>query len=116
MGVVGVTGVEEVRADSKASKVVVKGKGAAAEPVKVWERLQKKSGRKVEIISPPLPPPPPLESKAPPSNREEEQKKEVHTHTHTHCYYSTTTYNGKDNHLPTTPTTTPLSTDRPLNY
>lgn len=41
--------------DCKASKVVVKGK--AADPVKVCERIQKKSGRKVDIISP-LPKPP----------------------------------------------------------
>lgn len=74
--------MEEVKADSKASKVVVKGKGAAAEPVQVWERLQKKSGRKVEIISPP-PPPPPLESKTPPSNHEKGQTKEVDQRIHT---------------------------------
>ncbi|MED6203306.1 hypothetical protein PIB30_114211, partial [Stylosanthes scabra] len=43
-------GVEEVSADSKGSKVVVKGK--AADPVKVLQRLQKKSGKKVELISP----------------------------------------------------------------
>lgn len=42
-------------ADSKGSKVVVKGK--AADPIKVLERLQKKSGKKVELISP-LPKPP----------------------------------------------------------
>ncbi|XP_057765083.1 heavy metal-associated isoprenylated plant protein 7-like [Salvia miltiorrhiza] len=46
----GFQGVEEVRADCKASKVVVKGKGA--DPIKVCQRIQKKSGRKVEIISP----------------------------------------------------------------
>nr|KYP62642.1 hypothetical protein KK1_017183 [Cajanus cajan] len=51
----GFEGVEEVTADSKASKVVVKGK--AADPIKVCERLQKKSGKKVELISP-LPKPP----------------------------------------------------------
>ncbi|XP_054776473.1 heavy metal-associated isoprenylated plant protein 7-like isoform X2 [Prosopis cineraria] len=51
----GFEGVEEVTADSKRSKVVVKGK--AADPMKVCERLQKKSGRKVELISP-LPKPP----------------------------------------------------------
>ncbi|CAN0890805.1 Heavy metal-associated isoprenylated plant protein 7 [Linum grandiflorum] len=57
----GFEGVEEVRADSKTSKVVVKGK--AADPLKVWERLQKKSGRKVELISP-LPKPPEEEKEA----------------------------------------------------
>ncbi|KAF5472644.1 hypothetical protein F2P56_009343 [Juglans regia] len=47
----GFAGVEEVTTDSKAGKVVVKGK--AADPIKVCERLQKKSGKKlVEIISP----------------------------------------------------------------
>jgi len=45
-----VKGVEEVTADSKGSKVVVKGK--AADPIKVLKRLQKKSGKKVELISP----------------------------------------------------------------
>ncbi|CAL0301087.1 unnamed protein product [Lupinus luteus] len=46
----GFEGVEEVTADSKTSKVVVKGK--EANPIKVLERLQKKSGKKVELISP----------------------------------------------------------------
>ncbi|KAE9594765.1 hypothetical protein Lal_00013226 [Lupinus albus] len=46
----GFEGVDEVTADSKASKVVVKGK--TANPIKVLERLQKKSGKKVELISP----------------------------------------------------------------
>ncbi|CAN4089972.1 unnamed protein product [Withania somnifera] len=51
----GFQGVEEVRADSKASKVVIKGKNV--DPLKVCERIQKKSRRKVELISP-LPKPP----------------------------------------------------------
>ncbi|KAF9679344.1 hypothetical protein SADUNF_Sadunf06G0005300 [Salix dunnii] len=70
----GFEGVEEVATDSKASKVVVKGK--AADPLKVCERLQKKSGRKVELISP-LPKPPEeskAEAKDPP--KEEEKKDE----------------------------------------
>ncbi|OIT28973.1 PREDICTED: heavy metal-associated isoprenylated plant protein 7-like [Nicotiana attenuata] len=46
----GFQGVEEVTADCKASKVVVKGKNA--DPLKVFERVKKKSGRKVELISP----------------------------------------------------------------
>ncbi|KAJ4841019.1 Heavy metal-associated isoprenylated plant protein 7 [Turnera subulata] len=65
---------EEVTTDSKASKVVVKGK--TADPVKVCERLQRKSGRKVELISP-LPKPPEEnkeENKDPP--KEEEKKEE----------------------------------------
>ncbi|KAI4296043.1 hypothetical protein L6164_036033 [Bauhinia variegata] len=56
----GFEGVEEVNADSKASKVVVKGK--AADPINVCERLQKKSGKKVELVSP-LPKPPAEEEK-----------------------------------------------------
>lgn len=65
------TGVEEVSADSRASKVVVKGKGA--DPIKVCERLQKKSGRKVELISP-LPNPPEEKKEEAPK---EEKKEEV---------------------------------------
>lgn len=59
-------GVEDVTTDSKASKVVVKGK--AADPIRVCERLQQKSGKKVELISP-LP--------KPPEEKEEEQVKEA---------------------------------------
>ncbi|KAL2336836.1 hypothetical protein Fmac_011282 [Flemingia macrophylla] len=42
--------VEEVIADGKASKVVVKGK--TTDPIKVCERLQKKSSKNMELISP----------------------------------------------------------------
>ena len=59
-------------ADSKASKVVVKGK--AADPIKVLERLQKKSGRKVRLISPL--PKPPEEKKEEIKEPPKEQKKE----------------------------------------
>ncbi|KAI4298816.1 hypothetical protein L6164_032333 [Bauhinia variegata] len=68
----GFEGVEEVTADSKASKVVVKGK--AADPIKVCERLQKKSGRKVELISPL--PKPPEEKKEENKDPQPEEKKE----------------------------------------
>ncbi|XP_061954538.1 heavy metal-associated isoprenylated plant protein 7-like [Populus nigra] len=70
----GFEGVEEVTTDSKASKVVVKGK--KANPIKVCERLRKKNWRKVELISP-LPKPPEEnkeENKDPP--KEEEKKDE----------------------------------------
>lgn len=50
-----------MKTDCKSHMVVVKGK--AADPVKVCERIQRKTGRKTEIISP-LPKP------------EEETKKE----------------------------------------
>ncbi|KAK4373653.1 hypothetical protein RND71_009037 [Anisodus tanguticus] len=63
----GFQGVEEVTADSKASTVVVKGKNAV--PLKVCERIQKKSGRKVELISP-LP-------KPPEENKKDEKKEEL---------------------------------------
>uniref|UniRef100_A0A7N0UD19 HMA domain-containing protein n=1 Tax=Kalanchoe fedtschenkoi TaxID=63787 RepID=A0A7N0UD19_KALFE len=46
----GFEGVEEVTADCKASKVVVKGK--SADPVKILDRIQKKCSRKVELVSP----------------------------------------------------------------
>ncbi|KAG8070775.1 hypothetical protein GUJ93_ZPchr0006g41681 [Zizania palustris] len=52
----GFDGVEDVVADSKAHKVIVKGKKAAADPLKVVQRVQKKTGRKVELLSP-MPPP-----------------------------------------------------------
>ncbi|KAL0398894.1 UNVERIFIED_CONTAM: Heavy metal-associated isoprenylated plant protein 7 [Sesamum radiatum] len=70
----GFEGVEEVTAEYKTSKVVVKGKDA--DPVKVCQRIQKKSGRKVEIISP-LPKPPPQQTEQQ-QNKEEpkEEKKE----------------------------------------
>ncbi|CAN6238220.1 unnamed protein product [Urochloa humidicola] len=63
----GFDGVEDVSADSKAHKVVVKGKKAAADPMKVVERVQKKTGRKVELLSP-MPPPK--------DEKKEEEKKE----------------------------------------
>ncbi|WOH16275.1 hypothetical protein DCAR_0935825 [Daucus carota subsp. sativus] len=71
----GFQGVEQVTADCKASKVVVKGK--TADPIKVCERIQKKSGRKVEIISPL--PKPPEENKVQEAKQEEppnEEKKD----------------------------------------
>ncbi|KAK6917872.1 Heavy metal-associated domain, HMA, partial [Dillenia turbinata] len=68
----GFQGVEDVTTDCKASKVVVKGK--TADPIKVCERIQKKSGKKVEIISPL--PKPPEEAKEEPKEQKEEEKKE----------------------------------------
>ncbi|PWZ40219.1 Heavy metal-associated isoprenylated plant protein 7 [Zea mays] len=71
-------GVEDVVADSKSHKVVVKGKKAAADPMRVVERVQKKTGRKVELLSPIPPPTPPEEKKAeeepePPKPEEKEE-------------------------------------------
>jgi hypothetical protein len=71
--------------------VLVKGKKAAADPMKVVERVQKKTGRKVELLSP-MPPPPEVEEekkddeadkkkddekKAEPEPPKPEEKKEV---------------------------------------
>lgn len=68
-------GVEEVITDCKSHTVVVKGE--KAEPLKVLERVQKKSHRKVELLTPiPIPPEeekPAEEEKAAP---EEEKKDE----------------------------------------
>ncbi|XP_031490598.1 heavy metal-associated isoprenylated plant protein 7-like [Nymphaea colorata] len=46
----GFEGVEEIQVDTKTHRVVVKGK--AADPLKICQRIEKKSGRKVELISP----------------------------------------------------------------
>lgn len=56
-------GVEDVMTDCKTSKVVVKGE--KADPLKVLARVQRKSHRQVELISPIPPPPPPEEPKKP---------------------------------------------------
>lgn len=66
--------MEDVTTDSKTSKVVVKGK--TADPIKVCERIQKKTGRKVELISP-LPKPPEENKEEPKEAKEEEKKEEV---------------------------------------
>ncbi|XP_059315949.1 heavy metal-associated isoprenylated plant protein 8-like [Lycium ferocissimum] len=57
----GFDGVEEIEIDEKNHKVVVKGE--KADPLKVAERLRKKSGKHVELISP-----------IPPKKKEEEKK------------------------------------------
>ncbi|XP_073312906.1 heavy metal-associated isoprenylated plant protein 7-like [Primulina huaijiensis] len=69
----GFQGVEDVTADCKASKVVVKGN--AADPSKVCQRIQKKTGRKVELISPL--PKPPEESKKEETKPEPKEEKKV---------------------------------------
>ncbi|KAK9090735.1 hypothetical protein Sjap_023912 [Stephania japonica] len=62
-------GVEDVETDCKAHKVIVKGK--QADPLKVLERVQKKSHRQVELLSP-IPKPPSLKKRR---KREEEKPK-----------------------------------------
>lgn len=63
-----ILGVEEIQIDAKNHKVTVKGK--KADPTKVAERLRKKSGKHVNLISPI----PPKEEK------KEEKKPEVKLH------------------------------------
>ncbi|XP_042379857.1 heavy metal-associated isoprenylated plant protein 7-like [Zingiber officinale] len=64
----GFPGVEEVVVNSWTHRVVVKGRKAAEDPLKVVARVQKKSGKKVDLLSP-LPTPP-----TPPEKKEEDQK------------------------------------------
>ncbi|KAI3671445.1 hypothetical protein L1987_87183 [Smallanthus sonchifolius] len=71
----GFDGVEDIVTDCKTHKVVVKGE--KADPLKVLERVQKKSHRQVELLSPiPKPPAdePKVEEKEPP--KAEEKKEE----------------------------------------
>ncbi|MFS7964073.1 putative heavy metal-associated domain, HMA, heavy metal-associated domain superfamily [Helianthus anomalus] len=74
----GFEGVEDVITDCKTHEVIVKGE--KADPLKVLERLQKKSHRKVELISP-VPTPPAEEPKKPEQEeatpKPEEEKDEV---------------------------------------
>ncbi|KAL2547227.1 Heavy metal transport/detoxification superfamily protein [Forsythia ovata] len=59
----GFEGVEEIEIDAKNHKVIVKGK--KADPIKVAERLRKKSGKHVNLISPIPPKEEPKEEKKP---------------------------------------------------
>ncbi|CAN6270436.1 unnamed protein product [Urochloa humidicola] len=60
-------GVEDMIVDFKERKVVVKGKKVAADPTKVVEHVQNKTGHKVELLPPIVPPP---------KEKKEEEKKE----------------------------------------
>ncbi|KAE8657148.1 palmitoyl-acyl carrier protein thioesterase [Hibiscus syriacus] len=86
----GFQGIEDVIIDCKSNKVVVKGE--KADPLKVLERVQRKSHRKVELLSPVPKPPAPEEKK--PEEKEKykpEEKKEepvpitVVLKVHMHC-------------------------------
>ncbi|KAL7152784.1 hypothetical protein ABFS83_04G121900 [Erythranthe nasuta] len=71
----GFEGVEDVITDCRTSKVVVKGE--KADPLKVLERVQRKSHRQVQLISPiPKPPSPPEDKKedAPPPKPEDKKE------------------------------------------
>lgn len=70
--------MEDILTDCKSHKVVVKGE--KADPLKVLERVQRKSHRKVELLSP-IPKPPAEEEKKPEEEEKpkpEEKKEEVH--------------------------------------
>ncbi|XAR50351.1 hypothetical protein NMG60_11004646 [Bertholletia excelsa] len=78
----GFEGVENVQTDCKAHKVVVKGE--KADPLKVLERVQRKSHRQVELLSPIPKPPAPEESKKaeekePPKAEEKKEEPQVIT-------------------------------------
>ncbi|KAL9239376.1 hypothetical protein vseg_013707 [Gypsophila vaccaria] len=87
----GFSGVEDVTTDCKTHKVIVKGE--KADPLKVLDRLLKKTHRQVELLSPIPPPPPPEEAKKPDENeppKPEEKKEEPKVITvvlkvHMHC-------------------------------
>ncbi|KAJ0819265.1 putative heavy metal-associated domain, HMA, heavy metal-associated domain superfamily [Helianthus annuus] len=71
----GFDGVEDIQTDCKTHKVVVKGE--KADPMKVLERIQKKSHRQVELLSPiPKPPAeePKVEEKEPPKSEEKKEE------------------------------------------
>ncbi|KAI5383816.1 heavy metal-associated isoprenylated plant protein 7 [Lathyrus oleraceus] len=87
----GFPGVEDVVTDCKSHKVVVKGE--KADPLKVLERVQRKSHRQVELLSP-IPIPPSEEDKKSEEKekpKQEEEKKEepqvitVILKVHMHC-------------------------------
>ncbi|KAL8464282.1 hypothetical protein ACS0TY_033979 [Phlomoides rotata] len=71
----GFEGVEEVITDCKTSKVIVRGE--KADPAKVFERVQRKNHRHVELIAPVPKPPPPEEDQKPPEKQPEEKKPEA---------------------------------------
>ncbi|XP_051128529.1 heavy metal-associated isoprenylated plant protein 7-like [Andrographis paniculata] len=70
----GFQGVEEVMADYRSSRVVVKAVKNSTDPIKLCQRIHKKTGRKVGIISP-LPTPPSTDQENP-KPEEEEPKQE----------------------------------------
>ncbi|KAA8540667.1 hypothetical protein F0562_024414 [Nyssa sinensis] len=86
----GFQGVEDVQTDCKTYKVVVKGE--KADPLKVKERVEKKSHRQVELLSP-IPKPPAEDAKKPEEKeapKPEEKKEEpqvivVVLKVHMHC-------------------------------
>ncbi|GAV89447.1 HMA domain-containing protein [Cephalotus follicularis] len=70
----GFEGVEDVKTDCKSHTVVVKGE--KADPLKVLERVQRKSHRQVELLSP-IPKPPSEEEKKPEVEKPKPAEKKV---------------------------------------
>lgn len=68
-------GVEDVETDCKTHKVVVKGE--KADPRKVLERVQRKSHRQVELLSPIPPPEDPKKPEEKEIPKPQEKKEEV---------------------------------------
>nr|XP_010926815.1 heavy metal-associated isoprenylated plant protein 7 [Elaeis guineensis] len=86
----GFEGVEAVTVDYRIHRVVVKGQKAAEDPMKVVERVQRKSHRRVELISPIPPPKPEKEEEKEEKPKVEEKKEEpqvivVQLKVHMHC-------------------------------
>ncbi|CAA6668349.1 unnamed protein product [Spirodela intermedia] len=83
----GIEGVEEVKTDCGNHLVVVKGKVAAGDPLGLVNRLQRKNGRKVELLTPVLPKP--VEKKdenpKPVLKKEEQQVTMAVLKVHMHC-------------------------------
>ncbi|KAJ8444405.1 hypothetical protein Cgig2_026609 [Carnegiea gigantea] len=86
----GFDGVEEVVTDCKTHKVVVKGE--KADPLKVLDRVQRKTHRQVELLSPIPKPPAPEENKdeqkEPPKTEDKKEEPKVVTvvlKVHMHC-------------------------------
>ncbi|CAH9129633.1 unnamed protein product [Cuscuta epithymum] len=77
---IGFDGVESIQVDEKNHRAIVKGK--KADPIKVTERLRKKSGKHVELISP-IPKPKKQENKEP--KKEEKKVIEVILKIYMHC-------------------------------
>ncbi|EHA8587037.1 heavy metal-associated isoprenylated plant protein 7 [Cocos nucifera] len=86
----GFEGVEAVTTDYRIHRVVVKGQKAAEDPMKVVERVQRKSHRRVELISPIPPPKAEREEEEEEKPKVEEKKEEprvivVQLKVHMHC-------------------------------
>ncbi|XP_023006442.1 heavy metal-associated isoprenylated plant protein 7-like [Cucurbita maxima] len=78
----GFDGVENVETDCVNQRVVVKMKGEKADPLKILERLERKSHRRVELISPILEP---IDHPKTEDNKPQRQVSTVVLKVHMHC-------------------------------